>query len=290
MPFEVSDHIFLPVGFDWEGTRYKELYISTMNGHDEVNMSGPKIKNNGAKSMTIFLRRCVQEIVGLVDRKSDSKRGKFSAEYFRVMSSPDRDFIFLASQALAMEKKFMSNRQCPQCGDIDEFEVDIEKLDILEWDAEDAGQSLDDIAPEFTIDLLRPEHYRNNLIVESVTWRVITGAQQEQIAAQAQSKQGSAMLAAGIVGMSGYEGRPDSEMIQDMCSRNRKHIGEMVKELTPGFDLRQEAFCGECQHEWRADIDLTHFFNSAAQTPQRKGTGKGGKGGRKKRRRRLRKR
>jgi hypothetical protein len=66
-----NETVTLPVGLEIDGTVYKTVTISEMNGYDEENMSARSIQNNGAKAQTILLRRSIQEIEGLVSRKRD---------------------------------------------------------------------------------------------------------------------------------------------------------------------------------------------------------------------------
>ena len=62
-----NNKVILPIGVEVDGVRYLEVTIDEMTGIDEENLSSRKVRNNGAKAITLLLRRCIQSITGVLE-------------------------------------------------------------------------------------------------------------------------------------------------------------------------------------------------------------------------------
>lgn len=266
--------VTLPIGLDWEGTRYRELTIDQMSGVDEGNVSDRKVRNNGAKAITVMLQRCVQSVEGLADAKADMYE-LLPQGYFRRMYSPDRDFLFLAIRSLGIEPILPIAVRCPMCNTVNDIEVDIETLDVYEWPEGDE--------PEFTFTLPQGFKQKDGTFAREVTWRIPDGRAMESLAGEPKARQGTAAIAMCIKAVAGLQSRPDFEAVHRLSTRDRQFIATVTKEYTPGVDLRREVDCIECDHKWLAEVEPSAFFSKESAEAQR--TTQTGTGGPKRRKR-----
>jgi len=275
MAFNPSEVINLPIGLDYQGTRYREVHIAEMEGVDEENISDKKIRNNGARAMTVLLQRCVQAIPGLVERKSDPYE-LIPAKYIRGMYTPDRDFIFLCVQALGMEETVETVVRCPRptCGATQDEVVELEDLEVYDWD--------EDAPPEIEVSLPVGFRDKDGKVFKDVTWRFPTGIQQEKLAKVKRQQVGTASIASCLQKIEGF-GKPDTESVRRLKTRDRVYLMNQVREMTPGVDLRVETTCEECGHEFLGEVDLNSFFSGVGAENQK--TMPNGTNGRRKRRR-----
>ena len=275
--FRPSEVVRLPIGLTIDGTMYRTFHIDEMSGYDDEALANKKHRNNGAKSMTALLRRCIQKIDGLMEKKKN-RYGLVAEQYVRKMFTPDRDFLFVAIRALGMEPTFDIGIVCPKCADDYDHVVVLNELDVLDWDEE---------RPELHITL--PKGFeKNGKFFDKVTWRFGTGAQQERIVGLPKSKITTSTIANCVVAVEGLDRRPDSEMCRRLRTRDRMYLLNQVREMTPGVDLRVDCFCESCENEWVGEVDPSRFFNMGEATTVK--PTKRGRRGLKRRKKRSRKR
>lgn len=265
-----SEVVELPMGLVIDGEIYRTVHIDEMSGYDEEALSDKKHRNNGAKAMTAFLRRGVQEIPGLMPRKKDPY-GRAPSRYLQEMRTPDRDFLFICIQLLGGDRDLDFEAKCPvaSCSDTVSVRVDPAELDVLDWP--------DGEPHHMWIDLPRGIDYDGTRLTR-VQWTFPSGAMQERLAALPQKKFTTGLLTTCITEVEGLDIPIDSETVRRMRTRDRMFILNQVKEMTPGVDLRQDVTCPECGHEWVEEVDPSLFFRSVGVETQR--TTKSGKRGR----------
>ena len=281
MSFKVSETVTLPVGLLIKGQRYTEVVIEEMILEDQSNLASKSVRNNGAKAMDLILRRCIQEIPGLLPRKS-RKTELIKDQYVKQMLAPDRDFLFIAIRALGMDDSLRIHGKCPSCGEDNNIDVVIEELEVLEWDFDEAPE------PHIEIDLPKGIMGNDGKRYKKVFWKFLNGSNQAKLAALPPKKQTAALMASSMFRVEGMEETVDSEMVRTMSLRDQQYLMRQVYEMTPGVDLRQETECLHCEHEWIIDIDVKDFFSSEEENPKK--TSKGGKNGGKSKRKGLRRR
>jgi len=266
----------LPIGIEDEsGQRFREVIIDEMTGVDEENIASKKLRNNGAKAVTVLLQRCIQAIPGLVEKKKRST-DLIDARIIQNLYTADRDFLFFCIRALSMDDTFESPVSCPKCGEVQENTYNVSDLDVLDLPPEEPAS--------LEIELPKGFEDEDGTFHKKVTWTFPKGKQQEALAAMKQEKVGTSMITMCITSVDGMERRPDSEMVRRLRTRDRMYLMEKVGASTPGVDLRQDFCCESCGHEWEGAIDVQSFFNLAGG-----GTGthsNGGMSGQKLKRRR----
>lgn len=256
----LTKEVTLPIGIEKDGTRYKKVIISEMNGYDEENLTSKKVRNNGAKAQTILLQRCIQEIPGLLDRKERSN-DLISSSLVRSMYSFDRDFLFISIRSLGVnlsseEEPTEFRYGCPSCGAEGHSSVLLSDLPVYDWP--------DDEPLEMEIEFLRPFNYLGEEYTTG-TWRFMNGRQQEGLAAQPQEKVASETLAMCIVKLGDTEVTITGEMMKRLTSNERNHILSQVVEETPGIDTKLDCVCDSCEAEWQEILDISRFFDQAAK-------------------------
>lgn len=252
----ISNEVVLPVGIRIDGKVYREIVIDAMNGYDEENMSSKAVKNNGAKALTILLRRSIQEIKGLIPRKRNSAE-LIDERVVREMFSYDRDFLFFCIRALGDTEKLDLNQVvCPECDSDNQYEIDITQLDVYDW----ADSELPQLEIEFSKGFM-DNGQRHKL----ATWNFLTGKQQEHLSNLEGSQILTSSLSLGLKSVVGLDYVPTDEQIRRMSSDERIDAFKQIAEQAPGLQTDIELECQSCGHRHRFGIDVTSFFNSKAK-------------------------
>jgi hypothetical protein len=249
----VSNEVVLPVGIRIDGKVYREITIDPMNGYDEENMSSKAVKNNGAKALTILLRRSIQEIKGLIPKKKNSAE-LIDERIVRDMFSYDRDFLFFCIRALGDTENIDLNQVvCPECDADSSYEIDITKLDVYDW-ADTENTELD---IEFSKGFME-----NGQRHKLATWKFLTGRQQETLSSLEGSKVLTSSLALGLKCVVGLDYVPTEEQLRRMSSDERLDAFKQIAQQAPGLQTDIEVECQSCGHRHRVGLDVTAFFNS----------------------------
>tara|TARA_Y100000592_G_scaffold44099_2_gene69909 strand:+ start:4671 stop:5492 length:822 start_codon:yes stop_codon:yes gene_type:complete len=266
-----TDKVILPIGLEIDGVRYKEVVIDEMTGIDEENLTSRKIRNNGAKAISVLLRRCIQEIPGLLDRKK-SPMDLIPERYVHDMYVADRDFLTLSIRALSDKSEFLSTLECPNCSHVEERMIDFNAMDVYEWDESEVELSI-----ELPRGFLNPE---TNEYCNKVVWRFPKGKAQEGIASVPEGQMATYMIASGIKSVEGLRFIPSDEDVRRLGVRDRNAFAQMITDNAVGVDTKIEVCCESCGHEFNTEVNVMGFFNSGQGGSQKK---KGGKTGRRKR-------
>lgn len=277
MAFKPSEEVILPIGIRHEGQVYRRVIMDEMTGVDEENMARKTIRNNGAKAVSVLLQRTIQEIPGLVDRKTNPN-DKIDASIIRGMFVADRDFLLINLRAMSMEESLEVEVQCPNCKTMNPLSVPFTDLDFMEWEAPEENPTA---KPGIEIDLPRGIVDADGNVHEKVIWNFPTGKQQERLAALQRHQVQTATIAA-CVEVPTMEGPLDTETVKRMYSRDREHIMLVAKEWTPGLDLRIEMICDGCDWSWLSEISPANFFQQGSRGQEREK--RGGRSGRVRRR------
>lgn len=272
---EISDRVTLPIGIDVDGKRYREVVIDEMTGIDEENLASKKVRNNGAKAITLLLRRCIQEIPGVMPRKKNPM-GLCDENLIRDMYVADRDYLMLCIRALSGKSETLLEFACKECGQAQSEVVSLDNLEVYEWDDSD---------PEVFIELPRgfldpvDNEFKNKLV-----WRFINGKAQEGISTLPEGQMGSAMIVAGLRSVENMTHLPSMEEVRRLSLRDREVIANAIVECNVGADPSVDCTCEACGAEQKIEVNLAGFFSSA--TPQAKKGSKSGMSGRRLRKRR----
>lgn len=271
-----SDRVTLPIGLEIDGVRYREVVIDEMTGVDEENLTSRKVRNNGAKAITLLLRRCIQSIEGVLDRKSNPL-SMIDEKYVRNMYVADRDYLVFCIRALSGNNEVLTTAECPNCSAEDSHLIDITTLDVYEWD-ENAPVSIN-------IELLRGFYDpKSQQYHKSITWSFPKGVAQEKIASLPEHQLGTGLIASGITSVEGLEYIPSADAVRRLSVRDRNVFAQAIVENAVGVDTKLEVSCHSCGEEYPMEVNTVGFSNMGQQkTPKESNSGINGRRLRRKR-------
>ena len=250
-----SEEVVLPVGVEIDGTRYKKVTIHEMNGYDEENLTSRKVRNNGAKAQTLLLRRCIQEIEGLVPKKSNPNE-LIKTDIILKMTAPDRDYLFFCIRVLGGISQIDCVYECQSCSATNEEGISIQDLDVYEWPEEEPLQV------PFT--LMRGIHDEGKTYTEGI-WKFLTGRQQEEIAKVGNDRVVNLSMRL-CAHMTDMPTQPGEEQFKMMSMTERVDLLNQVGSESPGVQSSLEFTCSECDKVSEQSIDVSRFFTQAART------------------------
>lgn len=268
---EVTEKVILPIGIDVDGVRYREVIIDEMNGIDEENLSSRKLQNNGGKAITVLLRRCIQQITGLVDKK-DNKMSLISEDIVRNMYIADRDYLVVCIKTLSNTSEIFTELKCGSCdGDLEHI-IDFKDMDVYEWD-EDLDAYLEIELPRGFYD------NENDRYCNIVKWKFPTGKVQEAMSSTEPSKLSTMMISSGIIEVKDLGYVPSFEQVRRLSLSDRNVFANAILDNSVGVETKVEIECRFCGHINESEVDLVGFTSSARA--KQKTAMKNGKRGRK---------
>jgi len=257
-----NDRVVLPIGLEIDGIRYRNVVIDEMTGIDEENLSSRKVRNNGAKAITLLLRRCIQSIEGVLEQKRDPL-ALIDEKYVRNMYVADRDFLIMCIRTISGDSELLMNMNCPSCGsEIDKL-VNLKELDVYEWDENEPV--------EITVDLPRgfynqeTQQYNNR-----VRWGFPKGVAQERLASLPENEMGTNLIAIGLRSVEGREGIPSSDEVRRLSVRDRGALADAIVENMVGVETKIDICCDNCGHEFDSEVNTVGFSNLGQRKTQKR--------------------
>ena len=262
-----NDSVVLPIGLEIDGIRYRKVVIDEMTGVDEENLSSRKVRNNGAKAISLLLRRCIQSIEGVFEQKRDPL-SLIDEKYVRNMYVADRDFLVMSIRTLSGDSELLMNIDCPSCGQEVHQLVDLKALDVYEWDENEPV--------ELTVDLPRGFYNQETQKYDKrITWAFPKGTSQERLAALPQNEVGTNLIAIGLRSVEGRESIPSADEVRRLSVRDRSALADEIMENSVGVETQVEICCDSCGHEFKTEVNTVGFSNLGqrkTQKPSRSGT------------------
>lgn len=271
-----NERVTLPIGIEVDGVRYREVVIDEMTGVDEENLASRKVRNNGAKAISLLLRRCIQSIEGVLPQKSNPLL-MIDEKWVRNMYVADRDYLVLCIRALSGNSEVLTDSECTSCGHENAAIVDLKELDVYEWD--------ENSPVEIRVDLPRGFYNKESgQYHKEVTWAFPKGTAQEKIASLPEHQVGTMLIATGIKQVQGLEVIPHPDEIRKLSVRDRNAFAQAIMENTVGVDTAVDLTCESCGHEYQVEVNTVGFSSSGQpQTPKQSNSGTSGRRLRKRR-------
>jgi hypothetical protein len=259
-----NDKVILPIGIEVDGVRYREVFIDEMTGIDEEHLSSRKVRNNGAKAITLLLRRCIQEVPGVLERKRDPL-SLCSEQLVRNMYVADRDFLIMCIRVLSGDSEILSTVDCPSCGIEGNHLLDLKHMDVYEWD--------ENSPVEIKVDL--PRGFYDKTLGEyrkRVTWAFLKGFSQERIASMPDNETGTNLIAMGLRAVEGMETLPMPDDVRKLSVRDRNAFAEAIVENAVGVETKVELCCDSCGHDFHTEVNTVGFSNLGQSKTQKPST------------------
>lgn len=256
--FEPTEYVRLPIGIEKDGVRYRDVVIDELSGVDEALIANKKkTGGNGAKGLTMVLARSIQEIGGLVPRKTNPDT-PIDPQIPRSMFQIDRDFLFSRIQLLSDRDQTALRATCPKCRAAYEQEVLISERPVVEW-PDDAPCEI-----EFELEKGYTEVVKGKSTVHKKgKIRFTRGRDQEAVAAVSMENSGQAMTAilAACITQLGTLEHIDQSIAAKLKSRDRRRIFNVLRDKAPGMKLWEPITCLSCGFgPIEAVLDISAFF------------------------------
>ena len=252
-----SETVLLPVGIQkpGESVRYREVVVDEICGVDEENLAKAKVRKSPGSVVTTLLRRCVQEIPGLMEPKKKEislARKEFVCDW---MTQIDRDFLLVNILVLSGHDETEVRAYCDDCDEALSEKVKYSDLKVYDW-PEDAPLHFKETLPKGFRD-------RKGEVHRDFEYKFPTGHIQEMVLKQARGNQGKAstLMIASCMSSLGTMGQPDSEQAARFKKADRDFIGNAGLKILPGLDLIRTVECDICGREFRRAVDLSGFFS-----------------------------
>lgn len=256
-----NDRVVLPIGLEIDGVRYRNVVIDEMTGIDEENLSSRKVRNNGAKAITLLLRRCIQSIEGVIEQKRDPL-SLIDEKYVRNMYVADRDFLVMCIRTLSGDSELLMNVSCPSCSSEVDKMIDLKELDVYEWDENEPV--------EITVDLPRGFYNKETQQYNSrIRWGFPKGVAQERLASLPENEMGTNLIAIGLKGVEGRESIPSADDVRRLSVRDRGALADEIVQNSVGVETKIDLMCDACGHEFDAEVNTVGFSNLGQRKTQK---------------------
>jgi len=252
-----NNNVVLPIGYEVDGIRYRNVVIDEMTGIDEENLSSRKVRNNGAKAISILLRRCIQSIEGVLEQKRDPL-SLIDEKYVRNMYVADRDYLILCIRVLSGDSELVTSVECTDCGAENDHHIDLKSLDVYEWDENEPV--------ELSLELPRGFYHKaSGEYKNRVVWAFPKGVGQERIASMPENEMGTNLIAIGLKEVDGLETIPMPDDVRKLSLRDRNAFAEAIVDNAVGVDTKVNVTCDVCGFETTAEVNTVGFSNLGRQ-------------------------
>jgi hypothetical protein len=246
-----DDMLTLPIGIEVDGVRHRRIRVDELTGYDEELMSSPKYRNNPIGGLTAMLSRCIQEIEGLVEAKSNPY-STANESLVRSMYQVDRDYVLLQIRRMSFGDTMLQSWQCPTCQGDNEDEVNLSELDTVFLDKEDPTT--------ISFELPKGVHIDGKNCKKG-QFSFPRGRDTEPLAKLARrdpGKAGTAMMAAMIKNIEGHPA--DRNIVSRMRTSDRMYLNRLFNSSLPGTRMEVEVSCGACGKEDLMKVSFSNFF------------------------------
>jgi hypothetical protein len=251
---EISDHVILPVGIKKDGQLYRELYIEQMCGIDDHNIASKARNKNGSVAVSLVLCRCIQEIPGLLARKTNSEK-MFDRALARAMCVPDRDYVLSRIYMLSGQDDAIMAGECQRCERAWEEDVKLSELPIIAWNEDKPWEISFKLNRGFAVNEGGETifHKEGNL-------RFPTGKDVETLGNISNMAEAVDAIVAACITKVGDLSSVDQEMVKRLTSLDRQELMTSIQNDLPGMRQWKEVRC-QCGATVEVRLDLSSFLN-----------------------------
>jgi len=253
-----STTCLLPIGIYKDGKYYREVTFDKWKGEDHERLTTAAGKRNPGRAITDILRRLIQEIPGVVQRKS-SKWDLIAKEILDNMFGPDIDFLILQTIAASRRntKKAMEFC-CPHCDT--EMVEEIELTDIMVTPFE-GGEPFFEF--ELTDGIELEDREGNDVVARKGKFYFPTGKVKEELAkfsADGELAQFTEMIALCVKDFDVVGIITPLMARRSMSFDDRTDLLTDINKMTAGADVKQEVVCSACDKKSEFSIEVHRFF------------------------------
>jgi len=245
-----ADTATLPVGLADSDGDVCDVSVRKMTGREEALLTDPRLRMNAGKLITALLASCV--------RTADGRA--LDLGLVRRLSSADRNFLLLELRRATFGDEMEAHYRCPRCQGVTLVLEDLSTVEVRR--PEHAGG-------EHDIAVLLEDGYadQDGTCHRELVFALPTGEDEEIVAGRRDanpSRQRDALLARCLRRAGDMEDRRVRAMgirlLADLSMSDRQLIRRTLDEQAPGPDLNRTVACEYCAEEFRASLDMSHFF------------------------------
>lgn len=244
----------LPVGVPSDGDapsgQHRTATLRKMTGHEEALLADPRLRSNGAKLVTALLSSCLTSLNGFKPVESRLTRSLYSA---------DRNFLLLELRKLTFGAEIECSYRCPRCGANVRVLEDLEQIEVRAGGEGEGG--------EITVELTDGYRDSNGDCHQRIVFALPTGEDEEAASGRKDnnaSRQRDALLSRCLRKVGTMDTRKVEaaglRILSELSMADRRLIQRALDEKAPGPNLTREVTCDACGDEFRAALDMTHFF------------------------------
>tara|TARA_R100000808_G_C2144295_1_gene152092 strand:- start:508 stop:1317 length:810 start_codon:yes stop_codon:yes gene_type:complete len=241
----------LPIGIYRDGIYHKEVIIDELTGVDQHALSDPKNRKNPQGAISNILRRVIQEIPGVLDKKSNPTH-LIPERYINEMFQADIDALVLKCFIVSEESSRTLDFDCAACEAKLQEDLDLKELDVYGHDPEEP--------PFVNIELPRGIEFDDTLYKKG-RFHFITGGIQNKISKYANRGLYYTFSAVMTQCLELEDGQKfNLEQVARMKAKDRNYVMSVVQDTIPGVDLNIEIECPECGADSEVAVDVANFF------------------------------
>lgn len=231
----------LPHGLWREGKRHGDAGLRPLSGADEAFLLEVGGGLSRAETVSLLLARCVRRIGGIEPATIDDVRD---------LTVGDREALLLNLRRLSFGERISSVTTCPapECGEPMDLELEVKDLLLQpkEPSATPVGESRLDIGGDATW---------------TVSYRAVTGADQEAVARQARSGIEDAvalLLDRCVLEITDITGAPvpTEKAIESL----RDRLPQLLSDHDPQAEIRLSLRCPVCEHAFEVIFDTADYL------------------------------
>lgn len=254
----------LPAGYlSADGKLHKTVYLEEMTGVEEDILSSPGGEVIGKLNMV--MGNCIKKIGDVEDKK------EIRAAVPRLPLA-DRNFLIIAMRRVSLGDEFTMEVTCSRCGKEQSIMLDLSTLEIKQME-----------------DPMRREFDLNLPSGRAVSWKVMTGEEEDVLAKIREATNKDLLTYATLVRITSLDGSPltvgnritDARgkvsldkagrsafaVVKKLSARDRNALRVEFQNKEGGVDTEVEYVCDKCSMKVKAEFDpaqIGFFFPSGA--------------------------
>ena len=233
------------------GTVHDTFSYREMTGADEEAIGKPDVANNGGRTMTTLVERCVFKIGDITKSEIGTVRwGKI----IREMYIGDLEYMMFKIRELSKGGEIEFKHRCPNCRTVIETSVDTSEFTINPFKG----------SHDVPFELRRGVKDRNGNYHKTGTVRLITGSDAELVLPQFKKNQASAttFLMTKLLKFDdeGDGFKLNTQMVSNMTTHDRETILDIMKENTFGVEMDVDITCPNCGEYLSTNAGTSNFL------------------------------
>lgn len=243
----------LPIGFtDESGEVHRVGALRKMTGREEAILADRSIQRNGGQLVTSLLASCVVRL-GSLEKVTPSVIGE--------MYSADRNYLLIRLRSATFGSELRASYSCPSCGETMPVLEDLDELPVRTLDDQDSPEDV-------VVELEDGYVDKDGAVHTALTLRLPRGSDETAVAPEMRKNASTgknALLARCTRSLGDVPKHRlaalGPKILSDLTMTDRRIIDRALNSNAPGVDLIRDLTCTRCSGDFKASLDMTHFFS-----------------------------